>query len=142
VIITVDPLVLDTDRRTVTCRGRSRPLPPQQMQLLTMLMEQAGTVVSYSQVTAVFAQKWGKPENAFVSARSRMSRLRGTLTDIGAPGVIQNVRGSGWGMAPGERHHVYHMDDLRAAAYEKWLSWQSSPIGIGSKVRSPDDHHA
>lgn len=133
-ILNVAPLRLDTDRRIVTCMGRSRPLQPQLVTILAMLMERAGSIVTTEAVIDAFPRKWGERENALNTIRTRISKLRSILADIGAAGVIQTEQLSGYSIASGQRLHVYALDDEAAAEYEAWRAWHKRPVGSSRKI--------
>jgi two-component system, OmpR family, response regulator RegX3 len=95
----VGPLVVEVARRGVTVRGRPVEMPRKEFDLLRVLAERAGQVVSRRELLETV---WG--EDFFGQEKTldvHVSRLRQRLEeDPSSPRLIQTVRGVGYRLAP------------------------------------------
>ena len=97
--VEVGPVAIDLARRSVTVHGRTVDMPRKEFELLRVLAEHAGQVVSRQDLLETV---WG--ENFFGEDKTldvHISRLRQRLEeDPDAPRLIQTVRGIGYLLAP------------------------------------------
>jgi DNA-binding response OmpR family regulator len=97
--VEVGPVAIDLARRSVTVHGRTVDMPRKEFELLHVLAEHAGQVVSRQDLLETV---WG--ENFFGEDKTldvHISRLRQRLEeDPDAPRLIQTVRGIGYLLAP------------------------------------------
>lgn len=87
-------LVLDPDRRSVTVRGIPLSLQRREFDLLSILLQERGRVVTFEEVAR---RSWGPHTDG--DARfiyTAAWRLRRALEAAGVTGVIQSVRGVGY----------------------------------------------
>ena len=92
--IEVGPLSLDPDRHTVTCKGQPVELTHREFDLLKILMENRGIVMSRS---ALMERVWGYDymgETNIVDVYIRY--LRGKIDDAFGLRLLQTVRGVGY----------------------------------------------
>jgi len=87
---------LDPASRDVTRDGVPIPLPPREFALLEALMARPGAVLSRAQLEERL-YGWNDP----VESNAVEVHLHGLRRKLGA-GVIRNVRGVGWTLAPAE----------------------------------------
>ena len=92
--LTVGPLVLDPDRHTVACQGQGVELTHREFDLLQILMENRGIVMSRN---TLIERVWGYDyigETNIVDVYIRY--LRGKIDDAFGLHLIQTVRGVGY----------------------------------------------
>ena len=92
--LTVGPLALDPDRHTVTCQGQPVELTHREFDLLRILMENRGIVLSRN---TLIERVWGYDyigETNVVDVYIRY--LRGKIDDAFGLKLIQTVRGVGY----------------------------------------------
>ena len=92
--LTVGPLTLDPDRHTVTCQGQAVELTHREFDLLKILMENRGIVLSRS---TLMERVWGYDymgETNIVDVYIRY--LRGKIDDAFGLKLLQTVRGVGY----------------------------------------------
>ncbi len=93
-LLQVGPLALDPDRHTVSCQGRPVELTHREFDLLRILMENHGIVMSRN---ALMERVWGYDymgETNIVDVYIRY--LRGKLDDAFGLKLLQTVRGVGY----------------------------------------------
>lgn len=94
-------LVLDLYRRRVTVAGHPVELKRREYDLLVVLLEQRGRVVSFDELAR---QAWGHElggDARFIYTTAW--RLRRTLEAAGAPDIVESVRGVGYYIGEGAR---------------------------------------
>ena len=92
--LTVGPLTLDADRHTVTCNGQPVELTHREFDLLKILMENEGIVLSRS---TLMERVWGYDymgETNIVDVYVRY--LRSKIDDVCGMKLLQTVRGVGY----------------------------------------------
>ncbi|MFJ7209951.1 response regulator transcription factor [Streptomyces sp. NPDC098789] len=86
-------LVLDTARRTALRDGRALRLSPKQFEVLRILVEANGTLVSAEEL---LERAWDAHADPFTGAvRVTMSKLR---SELGDPPLIRTVQGAGYAL--------------------------------------------
>ncbi len=89
--IVAGPLLIDLDKHEATLLGRSLGLTAKEFDLLHLLAQHAGSVVTREQI---LDQLWG---DAFLAvSRSLDVHLTGLRSKLASPGMIINVRGVGY----------------------------------------------
>lgn len=92
-VLTVGPIVLDQDCRTVTVWGTEVHLTRIEFDLLSVLMEKPKRVFSREELMMRVWDGWHCGGHVL---ESHLSRLRNKFRDIGAPTVAVAVRGFGY----------------------------------------------
>lgn len=93
-VMSYNGLNMDVAAHRVTCRGEPVEIGPTEFKLLKFFMENPNQVFSREQV---LNHVWGL--NVYVEERTvdvHIRRLRKALAPVGAEGLIQTVRGSGY----------------------------------------------
>jgi len=94
--LTVGLVNLDLTNRRVTCAGNHVELTPTEFSLLEILMRNAGQVVTR---TMLCEHLWeGEWEGVTNVIEVHVNRLRNKLSQAGAEGVIQTIRGRGYAL--------------------------------------------
>jgi len=94
--LTVGLVTLDLTNRRVTCAGNHVELTPTEFSLLEILMRNAGQVVTR---TMLCQHLWeGEWEGVTNVIEVHVNRLRNKLSQAGAEGVIQTIRGRGYAL--------------------------------------------
>jgi two-component system, OmpR family, response regulator QseB len=93
-VLACGPVLLDPRTRVVTCRGVPVALSPKEFKLLAALLDQPGTVLSRAQLEARL-YGWDEPIGSN-AVEVHLHHLRAKLGE----GVIVNVRGQGYRVAP------------------------------------------
>jgi len=94
--LTVGLVNLDLTNRRVTCAGNHVELTPTEFSLLEILMRNAGQVVTR---TMLCQHLWeGEWEGVTNVIEVHVNRLRNKLSQAGAEGVIQTIRGRGYAL--------------------------------------------
>jgi two-component system OmpR family response regulator len=94
--LTVGLVTLDLTNRRVTCAGNHVELTPTEFSLLEILMRNAGQVVTR---TMLCEHLWeGEWEGVTNVIEVHVNRLRNKLSQAGAEGVIQTIRGRGYAL--------------------------------------------
>ena len=94
--LTVGLVNLDLTNRRVTCAGNHVELTPTEFSLLEILMRNAGQVVTR---TMLCEHLWeGEWEGVTNVIEVHINRLRNKLSQAGAEGVIQTIRGRGYAL--------------------------------------------
>lgn len=88
-------LTLDPAAFTVNVKGRTASLSPRELELLTVLMQNAGRVLSFE---LLMDQVWHRQESRdYRSVKTHVLRLRRKIEpDPHAPTFIRTVRGVGY----------------------------------------------
>ena len=90
-LVTAGSLVMDLDQRSARLGGRELKLTAKEFDLLGLLAQHAGTVVTREQI---LDRLWG---DAFLAvSRSLDVHLTGLRAKLDTPGMIVNVRGVGY----------------------------------------------
>ncbi|MEV2274298.1 response regulator transcription factor [Nocardiopsis sp. NPDC049922] len=90
-VLTAGPVAVDPATRTATCAGVPVDLTRKEFDLLAVLVREAGTVVSREQL---LLRVW---QTAWQGTRRTLEVHVGTLrSKLGAPGLIETVRGVGY----------------------------------------------
>jgi DNA-binding response OmpR family regulator len=93
-IVEAGDLQIDPWRREARLRGQSIALTSREFVILETLARSAGAVVSR---TAVLEEAWGEHEEPMSNTIDvLMARLRRKLEELGAPGMIETIRGAGY----------------------------------------------
>jgi len=96
--IVAGPLVIDFDKHEATLFGRGLGLTAKEFELLSLLAQHAGSVVTREQI---LDQLWG---DAFLAvSRSLDVHLTGLRAKLESPGMIVNVRGVGYRLEVAQR---------------------------------------
>ncbi len=94
--LTVGLVTLDLTNRRVTCAGNHVELTPTEFSLLEILMRNAGQVVTRKMLCEhLWEGEWEGVTNVI---EVHVNRLRNKLSQAGAEGVIQTIRGRGYAL--------------------------------------------
>jgi len=94
--LTVGLVNLDLTNRRVTCAGNHVELTPTEFSLLEILMRNAGQVVTRKMLCEhLWEGEWEGVTNVI---EVHVNRLRNKLSQAGAEGVIQTIRGRGYAL--------------------------------------------
>jgi two-component system response regulator RegX3 len=100
-VLTAGPVRLDVERHVVTVAGRRVELPLREFELLTLLLRNAGRVLTRAQLTGLL---WGPGHAAGGRSRTldvHVKRLRERIEpDPAAPRHLLTVRGVGYKFEP------------------------------------------
>jgi DNA-binding response OmpR family regulator len=110
----LNELTLDLTARRAEINGHGLPLTPLEFQVLRVLVEQAGQIVSLPDL-ALFA--WGDSElRASNTYYVTLQRLRRKLMDHGCSATIRSVRGGGYLLTGLTRPHADRSSIIDARA--------------------------
>ncbi|MEM1332978.1 MAG: response regulator transcription factor [Actinomycetota bacterium] len=97
-VLTVDDLVVDEAKRTVTRGGRTIEVTKTEFDILSLLVRNVDIVLSRSQI---YEDIWGYDfESSSKSLDVHVGYLRRKLEDGGAPRIVHTVRGIGFVIRP------------------------------------------
>jgi DNA-binding response OmpR family regulator len=89
-------LIIDHDARRVSRRGNATALTHRELQVLEVLVEQPGRVVSKDEL---FERVWGRSGRSLNAVEAQISALRRKLHDLGPP-LIHTSHGEGYVFRP------------------------------------------
>lgn len=93
-VLRIGPLEVDTHRHVVRCKGQELILPALEYRLLEYLAFRKGVVISKTELSEhLYDYNWEKFSNVI---EVYISGLRRKLEHIGAPRMIQTLRGQGY----------------------------------------------
>jgi DNA-binding response OmpR family regulator len=91
-LVCLGALEIDLTERIARCQGADISLTPREFDLLALLVNQEGSIVSRERILA----SWGEPEVSPNTVEVHLAALRKKLDAAGAPGLIQTAHRRGY----------------------------------------------